>query len=222
MKSLLSLLLMFPVFCVFSQNRNLDELPPGVRDSLLVKIANEAISKYSTGYLRPGSKPYIEDAGYDLKKIYGIFSPPEERYLNRHHYIVYYLPTAEELSVYEKPYLVKAIILADIGRVSQIRYIDDHNWGVMYGLEVDDPNEKIIKRKFKPAAEYLQEIERAQKPVRLDTTPPPELAEKWRRYEERHRRVRDSLLSIYRRDSLRMRRWKDSLRKAALRKNMPN
>ena len=71
---------MFPVFCVFSQNRNLDELPPGVRDSLLVKIANEAISKYSTGYLRPGSKPYIEDAGYDLKKIYGIFSPPEERY----------------------------------------------------------------------------------------------------------------------------------------------
>ena len=222
MKSLLSLLLMFPVFCVFSQNRNLDELPPGVRDSLLVKIANEAISKYSTGYLRPGSKPYIEDAGYDLKKIYGIFYSSKERYLNRHHYIVYYLPTAEELSVYEKPYLVKAIILADIGRVSQIRYIDDHNWGVMYGLEVDAPNEKIIKRKFKPAAERLQEIERAQKPVRLDTTPPPELAEKWRRYEERHRRVRDSLLSIYRRDSLRMRRWKDSLRKAALRKNMPN
>ena len=213
---------MFPVFCVFSQNRNLDELPPGVRDSLLVKIANEAISKYSTGYLRPGSKPYIEDAGYDLKKIYGIFSPPEERYLNRHHYIVYYLPTAEELSVYEKPYLVKAIILADIGRVSEIRYIDDHNW-VLGGLEADDdPDEKIIKRKFKPAAERLQEIERAQKPVRLDTTPPPELAEKWRRYEERHRRVRDSLLRIYRRDSLRMRRWEDSLRKAALRKNMPN
>ena len=222
MKSLLSLLLMFPVFCVFSQNRNLDELPPGVRDSLLVKIANEAISKYSTGYLRPGSKPYIEDAGYDLKKIYGIFSPPEERYLNRHHYIVYYLPTAEELSVYEKPYLVKAIILADIGRVSEIRYIDDHNW-VLGGLEADDdPDEKIIKRKFKPAAERLQEIERAQKPVRLDTTPPPELAEKWRRYEERHRRVRDSLLRIYRRDSLRMRRWEDSLRKAALRKDMPN
>ena len=221
MKSLLSLLLMFPVFCVFSQNRNLDELPPGVRDSLLVKIANEAISKYSTGYLRPGSKPYIEDAGYDIDKIYKKMA--DERYLNRHHYIVYYLPTAEELSVYKKPYLVKAIILADIGRVSQIRYIDDHNWGVMYGLEADDdPDEKIIKRKFKPAAERLQEIERAQKPVRLDTTPPPELAEKWRRYEERHRRVRDSLLSIYRRDSLRMRRWKDSLRKAALRKNMPN
>ena len=220
MKSLLSLLLMFPVFCVFSQNRNLDELPPGVRDSLLVKIANEAISKYSTGYLRPGSKPYIEDAGYDLKKIYGIFYSSKERYLNRHHYIVYYLPTAEELSVYEKPYLVKAIILADIGRVSQIRYIDDHNWGVMYGLEVDAPNEKIIKRKFKPAAEYLQEIERARRTVvRLDTTP---LSEGFRKYKERHRRVRDSLLSIYRRDSLRMRRWEDSLRKAALRKDMPN
>ena len=221
MKSLLSLLLMFPVFCVFSQNRNLDELPPGVRDSLLVKIANEAISKYSTGYLRPGSKPYIEDAGYDLKKIYGIFSPPEERYLNRHHYIVYYLPTAEELSVYKKPYLVKAIILADIGRVSQIRYIDDYDWVIMYGLEADDdPDEKIIKRKFKPAAERLQEIERARRTVvRLDTTP---LSEGFRKYKERHRRVRDSLLSIYRRDSLRMRRWKDSLRKAALRKNMPN
>ena len=220
MKSLLSLLLMFPVFCVFSQNRNLDELPPGVRDSLLVKIANEAISKYSTGYLRPGSKPYIEDAGYDLKKIYGIFYSSKERYLNRHHYIVYYLPTAEELSVYEKPYLVKAIILADIGRVSEIRYIDDHNW-VLGGLEADDdPDEKIIKRKFKPAAEYLQEIERTRRTVvRLDTTP---LSEGFRKYKERHRRVRDSLLSIYRRDSLRMRRWEDSLRKAALRKNMPN
>ena len=89
----------------------------------------------------------------------------------------------------------------------------------MYGLEVDDPNEKIIKRKFKPAAERLQEIERAQKPVRLDTTP---LSEGFRKYKERHRRVRDSLLSIYRRDSLRMRRWEDSLRKAALRKDMPN
>ena len=90
----------------------------------------------------------------------------------------------------------------------------------MYGLEVDAPNEKIIKRKFKPAAEYLQEIERARRTVvRLDTTP---LSEGFRKYKERHRRVRDSLLSIYRRDSLRMRRWKDSLRKAALRKNMPN
>ena len=219
MKSLLSLLLMFPVFCVFSQNRNLDELPPGVRDSLLVKIANEAISKYSTGYLRPGSKPYIEDAGYDIDKIYENMA--DERYLNRHHYIVYYLPTAEELSVYEKPYLVKAIILADIGRVSQIRYIDDYDWVIMYGLEADDdPDEKIIKRKFKPAAERLQEIERARRTVvRLDTTP---LSEGFRKYKERHRRVRDSLLSIYRRDSLRMRRWEDSLRKAALRKNMPN
>ena len=219
MKSLLSLLLMFPVFCVFSQNRNLDELPPGVRDSLLVKIANEAISKYSTGYLRPGSKPYIEDAGYDIDKIYENMA--DERYLNRHHYIVYYLPTAEELSVYKKPYLVKAIILADIGRVSQIRYIDDYDWVIMYGLEADDdPDEKIIKRKFKPAAERLQEIERARRTVvRLDTTP---LSEGFRKYKERHRRVRDSLLSIYRRDSLRMRRWEDSLRKAALRKNMPN
>ena len=38
-----------------AQHQNLDKLPQKERDSILVKVANEAIDRFSTGYLRPGN-----------------------------------------------------------------------------------------------------------------------------------------------------------------------
>ncbi len=81
---------------IFAQYRDLNKLPQKERDSLLVKIANEAIDRYSTGYLRPGDKPYIEDIGYKMREDYDRI----EEYVGCYMYSVYYLATEKEKEVY--------------------------------------------------------------------------------------------------------------------------
>lgn len=201
---------------IFAQYRDLNKLPQKERDSLLVKIANEAIDRYSTGYLRPGDKPYIEDIGYKMREDYDRI----EEYVGCYMYSVYYLATEKEREVYfGNDKLVEAIIRADKGRVIEIRYIESRNGWRRIGLDRRDPNEKIVKHKFKPAEEYQKEIERRGRPTKVIE----DFSESRRRTEEHRRKMRalsDSLQHRYRlkQDSIRR---QDSIR-AAEKKNMPD
>lgn len=201
---------------IFAQYRDLNKLPQKERDSLLVKIANEAIDRYSTGYLRPGDKPYIEDIGYKMREDYDRI----EEYVGCYMYSVYYLATEKEREVYfGNDKLVEAIIRADKGRVIEIRYIESRNGWRRIGLDRRDPDEKIVKHKFKPAEEYQKEIERRGRPTKVIE----DFSESRRRTEEHRRKMRalsDSLQHRYRlkQDSIRR---QDSIR-AAEKKNMPD
>ena len=201
---------------IFAQYRDLNKLPQKERDSLLVKIANEAIDRYSTGYLRPGDKPYIEDIGYKMREDYDRI----EEYVGCYMYSVYYLATEKEKEVYfGNDKLVEAIIRADKGRVIEIRYIESRNWWRSIGLDKHNPDEKIVKRRFKPAEEYQKEIERRGRPTKVIE----DFSESRRRTEEHRRKMRalsDSLQHRYRlkQDSIRR---QDSIR-AAEKKNMPD
>lgn len=73
----------------------------------------------------------------------------------------------------ENDTLVKALVLADIGKVTDIIYIDNPSWR-QFALEEVDPKEQITKRKFKTAEERLTGIERAQPKTRY-TEPTPEM-----------------------------------------------
>ncbi len=123
---IITILLLFSNI-LLAQHQNLDKLPQKERDSILVKIANEAINRFSIGYLRPGNKPYIEDIGYKLSETYRIRNFKE--YVDRYLYAVYYLATDKEKKFYENDTLVKALVLADIGKVTEIIYIDNTSWG---------------------------------------------------------------------------------------------
>ena len=202
---------------IFAQYRDLNKLPQKERDSLLVKIANEAIDRYSTGYLRPGDKPYIEDIGYKLSDYYKALN--EQEYVGRYMYSVYYLATEKEKEVYYgREKRVEALILADVGMVTEIIYIDNNGW-FCKGLEKADPAEIISKRRFKPAEEYQKERERRGRPTMVIE----DFSESRRRTEEHRRKMRalsDSLQHRYRlkQDSIRR---QDSIR-AAEKKNMPD
>lgn len=203
---------------IFAQYRDLNKLPQKERDSLLVKIANEAIDRYSTGYLRPGDKPYIEDIGYKLRTFY-IESRIEE-YANCYMYSVYYLATEKEREVYfGNDKLVEAIIRADNGKVIEIRYIESRNWWRSIGLDKHNPDEKIVKRRFKPAEEYQKEIERSGRPtmVIVDSS----VAK--RKMEEHMRKKRELVARLQHRYRLKQDsiRRQDSIR-AAEKKNMPD
>lgn len=151
-----TLLLLLSVSILYAQHKDLNKLPQKERDSILVKIANKSIERYSTGYLRPGNKPYIEDIGYKPCEVRTSF--PE--YNNRYIYAVYYPPTEEEKEYFKENYLVKAYILADIGKVTLIRYIDDYDW-VRCCIEKEDPNREITsKRRFKTVEELKKEREK--------------------------------------------------------------
>ena len=192
---IITILLLFSNI-LLAQHQNLDKLPQKERDSILVKIANEAINRFSIGYLRPGNKPYIEDIGYKLNEKYRIRNL--KQYVDRYLYAVYYLATDQEKEVYKNDTLVKALVLADIGKVTEIIYIDSYSWRQL-ALEYVDPKEKIIKRKFKTAEERLKEIEKFKYKTRhLDPTP--EMIEKERKFLEMKKRKRDSALIVYLRD----------------------
>ena len=203
---------------IFAQYRDLNKLPQKERDSLLVKIANEAIDRYSTGYLRPGDKPYIEDIGYKLRDYYKKLSYQE--YVGRYMYSVYYLATEKEREVYfGNDKLVEAIIRADNGKVIEIRYIESRNWWRRIGLDKHNPDEKIVKRRFKPAEEYQKEIERRGRPtmVIVDSS----VAK--RKMEEHMRKKRELVARLQHRYRLKQDsiRRQDSIR-AAEKKNMPD
>ena len=53
--------------------------------------------------------------------------------------------------------LVKALVLADIGKVTEIIYIDVSGWRAL-ALEKASPQEKFTKHKFKTVEERLKEI----------------------------------------------------------------
>ena len=202
---------------IFAQYRDLNKLPQKERDSLLVKIANEAIDRYSTGYLRPGDKPYIEDIGYKLSDYYKALN--EQEYVGRYMYSVYYLATEKEKEVYfGRKKRVEALILADVGMVTEIIYIDDNGWR-RYALEKADPAEIISKRRFKPAEEYQKEIERSGRPtmVIVDSS----VAK--RKMEEHMRKKRELVARLQHRYRLKQDsiRRQDSIR-AAEKKNMPD
>lgn len=195
---------------LFGQYQNLNKLPPKERDSILIKVANEAIEKFSVGYLRPGNQPYIEDIGFKLSETYKARGLKE--YVDRYLYAVYYLPTEKEKAVYKEDYLVKALILADIGKVTVIMYIDDAGWRE-FALENKDPSSPITKRKFKTVEEYLEEIERC-KPKTIKLDPTPDMIERKRAFLEMKKRKRDSAIILrqqylQRRDSIRR---EDSIR----------
>ena len=203
---------------IFAQYRDLNKLPQKERDSLLVKIANEAIDRYSTGYLRPGDKPYIEDIGYKLRTFY-IESRIEE-YANCYMYSVYYLATEKEREVYfGNDKLVEAIIRADNGKVIEIRYIESRNWWRRIGLDKHNPDEKIVKRRFKPAEEYQKEIERRGRPTMVIE----DFSESRRRTEEHMRKKQELVARLQHRYRLKQDsiRRQDSIR-AAEKKNMPD
>lgn len=174
---------------LLAQHQNLDKLPQKERDSILVKVANEAINRFSIGYLRPGNKPYIEDIGYKLSETYK--KQCLKQYADRYLYAVYYLATDEEKKFYKNDTLVKALVLADIGKVTEIIYIDDSEWRAL-ALEKATPQEKFTKRKFKTVEERLKEIEKFNKPKTLYLDPPPEMRERYREFLEMKKRKRDS------------------------------
>ena len=150
---------------LLAQHQNLDKLPQKERDSILVKVANEAINRFSIGYLRPGNKPYIEDIGYKLSETYK--KQCLKQYADRYLYAVYYLShRRREKSFYKNDTLVKALVLADIGKLTEIIYIDDSEWRAL-ALEKATPQEKFTKRKFKTVEERLKEIEKFNKPKTL-------------------------------------------------------
>lgn len=219
MKTNFILLFMLFANMVFAQHRNLDKLPQKERDSILIKIANEAIEKYSTGYLRPGNKPYIQDIGYKLNENYKAQGFNE--YVDRYHYAVAYLPTEREKKFYKCGYLVKATILADIGKVTSIRYIDDYGY-YAGGLEGSLQDDNIVKRKFITIEEALENRKKSVRYIR-DTVIPSEILEKERKDMEMRKRRRDSFQmlhlqylrrrdSIRQQDSIRMTRQQDSIR----------
>jgi len=192
------------------QYRNLDKLPPEERNPILIRIANEAIEKFSVGYLRPGNQPYIEDIGFKLNELYNKSQSTME-YVDRYFYAVYYLPTEEEKAFYKEDYLVKALILADVGKVTEIMYIDDDGHR-RFALEKSDPDSPVRKRKFKTVKEYLEMLERTKPKVTkiVDYTPTPEM----QKFLDMQKRKRDSFRILRqqylrRRDSI----WKaDSIR----------
>lgn len=196
---------------LLAQHQNLDKLPQKERDSILVKVANEAIDRFSTGYLRPGNKPYIEDIGYKLSESYK--KQGLKQYADRYLYAVYYFATDQEKEVYKNDTLVKALVLADIGKVTEIIYIDSYSWRLS-ALEHIAPQRKIIKQKFKTAEERSKEIEKFKFKTR-ELDPTPEMIEKERKFWEMKKRKRDSALIVYLRnlqkqDSI----WKqDSIKK---------
>lgn len=201
---------------IFAQYRDLNKLPQKERDSLLVKIANEAIDRYSTGYLRPGDKPYIEDIGYKMREDYDRI----EEYVGCYMYSVYYLATEKEREVYfGNDKLVEAIIRADKGRVIEIRYIESRNGWRRIGLDRRDPDEKIVKHKFKPAEEYQKERERRGRPTKVIE----DFSESRRRTEEHMRKKRELVARLQHRYRLKQDsiRRQDSIR-AAEKKNMPD
>ena len=75
--------------------------------------------------------------------------------------------------------LVKALVLADIGKVTEIIYIDVSGWRAL-ALEKASPQEKFTKHKFKTVEERLKEIEKLNNPKTL-TDPPPEMKEKYQK-----------------------------------------
>lgn len=198
------LILLFILFAnvVFAQYKNLDKLPQKERDSILIKIANEAIEKYSTGYLRPGNKPYIQDIGYKLNENYKVQGHFDE-YIDRYHYAVVYLPTEREKKFYKCGFLVKAIILADVGKVTSIRYIDDYGY-YAGGLEGSSENAKIIKRKFITIEEALEKRKKSAGRIIYDTVPTSEML----KAAEMRKRRRDSFQMLH----LQYLRQRDSIR----------
>ena len=86
--------------------------------------------------------------------------------------------------------LVKALVLADIGKVTEIIYIDVSGWRAL-ALEKASPQEKFTKHKFKTVEERLKEIEKLNNPKTL-TDPPPEMKEKYQKLLDTIKRIRDS------------------------------
>ena len=214
---IITILLLFSNI-LLAQHQNLDKLPQKERDSILVKVANEAINRFSIGYLRPGNKPYIEDIGYKLSETYKKQCLKE--YADRYLYAVYYLATDKEKKFYENDTLVKALVLADIGKVTEIIYIDNTSWGQL-ALEKVDSKAKITKRKFKTVEEYLKEIEKFTNPKIL-TDPPPEMKEKYQKFLDMKKRRRDSAIILrqqylQKRDSI----WKQDSIKESRKKLQP-
>ena len=214
---IITILLLFSNI-LLAQHQNLDKLPPKERDSILVKVANEAINRFSIGYLRPGNKPYIEDIGYKLSETYRIRNFKE--YVDRYLYAVYYLATDEAKKFYKNDTLVKALVLADIGKVTEIIYIDVSGWRAL-ALEKASPQAKITKRKFKTVEERLKEIEKFNNPKIL-TDPPPEMKEKYQKFLDMKKRRRDSAIILrqqylQKRDSI----WKQDSIKESRKKLQP-
>ena len=214
---IITILLLFSNI-LLAQHQNLDKLPPKERDSILVKVANEAINRFSIGYLRPGNKPYIEDIGYKLSETYRIRNFKE--YVDRYLYAVYYLATDEEKKFYKNDTLVKALVLADIGKVTEIIYIDVSGWRAL-ALEKASPQEKFTKHKFKTVEERLKEIEKLNNPKIL-TDPPPEMKEKYQKFLDMKKRRRDSAIILrqqylQKRDSI----WKQDSIKESRKKLQP-
>ena len=199
-----------------AQRQNLDKLPQKERDFLLVEIANEAIARYSSGYLRPGDKPYIEDIGFKLNEEYKLDHHMAE-YLDRYHYAVCYLASEKEKEAYyNHKYRVRAIILADVGKVTTIEYMDDCGWRV-YALEKLAPDyHPAYIRKFKPAEEVLREreerrIKEQKEKEEWEKRRKLEYEKKYREFEEMKKRRKDSLRQRYlmKQDSIRR---EDSIR----------
>ena len=135
-------------------------------------------------------------------------------------YSVYYLATEKEKEVYfGNDKLVEAIIRADKGRVIEIRYIESRNGWRRIGLDRRDPNEKIVKHKFKPAEEYQKERERRGRPTMVIV----DSSEAKRKMEEHMRKKRELVARLQHRYRLKQDsiRRQDSIR-AAEKKNMPD
>ena len=116
--------------------------------------------------------------------------------------------------------LVKALVLADIGKVTEIIYIDVSGWRAL-ALEKASPQEKFTKHKFKTVEERLKEIEKLNNPKTL-TDPPPEMKEKYQKLLDTIKRIRDSANIVrqqylHKRDSI----WKQDSIKESRKKLQP-
>ena len=116
--------------------------------------------------------------------------------------------------------LVKALVLADIGKVTEIIYIDVSGWRAL-ALEKASPQEKFTKHKFKTVEERLKEIEKLNNPKTL-TDPPPEMKEKYQKLLDTIKRIRDSAnilrqQYLQKRDSI----WKQDSIKESRKKLQP-
>ena len=168
----------------YSQYKNVEQLPQKLRDSLLIDVANKAISKYSEGYLRPGATPFIEDLGPLKKETLGLGT----KYLGVYFFAVYYKGTEEEQKYFGRDYLVKAFIRADNCRVVVIRYVFD--FIVISGLDSDEMMNKEWEHKWR--FESVEELKaRKRNLIRTTIIETPDSVK--RRY-ERMRQIKDSIL----------------------------
>ena len=186
MKRLMFLIINLLVFNItYSQYSNVEQLPQKLRDSLLVDVANKAITKYSEGYLRPGATPFIEDLGPLKEVTLGLGA----KYLGIYFFAVYYKGTEEEQKFFDEDYLVKAFIRADNCRVVVIRYVFDFT--VISGLDSDG----MMNRKWehKRRFESMEEIKARRRNMHqtIIVDPPNDSLKKW---DERVRQMKDSFL----------------------------